>query len=253
MTLSRGQLLRFLFALFFVALFSWMVWEAYFGYGQLSDRATVFPLAILIPALGRATVAAFLELRKPKTRRSEEAAIIEAAPVQVELQEEAPMDPAVERRRTLAVMAWVVGFFVGIWLLGWVITTPLATLLYLKLAGKEKWPITIASAALAWWFFNGIFDGYLNIPLSDRLDGLLTSKLEWCKEHFGVGLARECVVHTGLNDQIGDPANWLADRVMSRYFLIPAGAVVVAWLVVRPFLGTKLAASLRLPGSRTSQ
>ena len=45
--------------------------------------------------------------------------------------------------------------------------SPLTTLLYLKIAGREKWPITIAMTLVAGIFFYGLFDYALHIPFPD--------------------------------------------------------------------------------------
>ena len=53
-----------------------------------------------------------------------------------------PLDPAEERRRTGAIIVWVLGFAASIWLVGFQFGIGLATLFYLKSAG-ERWPTVI--------------------------------------------------------------------------------------------------------------
>ncbi len=172
----RGRLIRVVFALLFLALFSWMTWEAFFGYGAQNPSAASFPKAILIPAIVLAALAAFREAtRKQSTGPSIE---IAAAPVEFELEEEVHIEPAEERRRTLIIIGWIVGFFIGIWLIGWMLTVPLAIFLYTKVAGRESWPMAIGLGVAGWIFFDGLFDARLNIPLSENLDGILMSLLE---------------------------------------------------------------------------
>jgi hypothetical protein len=77
--------------------------------------------------------------------------------------------PAVARQRTLAILGWTVLFFLAIWLLGFSIAVPLSMLLYLKLAGKEKWPITLIVTFATWLFFYGLFERTLNVPFPDGL------------------------------------------------------------------------------------
>jgi len=41
--------------------------------------------------------------------------------------------------------------------------------LYLKIAGREKWPITIAVAFCSWAFFYFLFVSGLHVPFPDPL------------------------------------------------------------------------------------
>ncbi|OGP96935.1 MAG: hypothetical protein A2W10_02625 [Deltaproteobacteria bacterium RBG_16_55_12] len=76
------------------------------------------------------------------------------------------ISPELAYRRTLAILGWTIGFFVGIWLLGFSLAVPTTIILYLKFA-KEKWPITLALALVAWLFFYGLFDYALHVPFPD--------------------------------------------------------------------------------------
>ena len=177
--INRGRVLRVVFSLFFVGLFAWMTWEAFFGYGATNASAASFPKAILIPALILGAIAVFREVtRQPQARSSEEIAELAAAPVEFEFEEEIEIEPEVERRRTLVIIAWIVGFFVGIWLIGWMVTMVLAPLLYIKLAGRMRLDIAIACVIIVWLLFAGFLDGFWNIPLSERLDGILMKRFE---------------------------------------------------------------------------
>jgi hypothetical protein len=62
-----------------------------------------------------------------------------------------------------------VGFFIAIWLLGFSYAVPLTMLLYLKLAGREKWPITVIMTFCTWGFFYLLFQKMLNVPFPDGL------------------------------------------------------------------------------------
>ena len=235
------RLPRLLFALFFVGIFIWILWGAFFGYGNETGAggSRVFPLAIGVPALVLALMAFVLELRRRPTQQS-------AEPFELDpelQQEEVVLEPAVVRRRTLVIIAWIAGFYATMHLLGFMIAAPLLTLLYVRFAGKEGWPMAITLAVVAWFFFDGIFDGYLNIPLSERVDGLLVRKFE---ETASVDITSRFI----------DPADWLAEKFLSRKGLIVSAGIVVAGLSVvfgRPFLGTKLSSGLRWPGRRTAQ
>ena len=171
--MTLNQLFRLLFAFSFVALFAYAVWEAWFGFGQVSRRAGLYPLVIGIGALGLALVTFTLELRKLTSQK--ETAIVEP-------DQDSPLASAGEGRRTAAIMVWIIGFFLAIWLLGFIIAAPLSILLYLKLEAREKWPISIILAAGGWLFFGRVFDCTLHVPFPE---GLLPSRLE---ELVGVNL-----------------------------------------------------------------
>jgi putative tricarboxylic transport membrane protein len=69
--------------------------------------------------------------------------------------------------RTFSICSWTIGYFVAIWLLGFSLAVPVTTVLYLKIAGKEKWPITLILSFIAWAFFYGLFEYGLHIPFPD--------------------------------------------------------------------------------------
>ena len=166
MEISRGRVLRIAFSLFFLGLFAWMTWEAFFGYGATNASAASFPKAILVPAVILGAIAVFREItRKIDTRSSAEAAELAAAPVEFEFEEEPEIEPEVERRRTLVIVTWIVGFFIGIWLIGWMVTMVIGPLLYITRAGRMRLDIAIACVLVTWLLFAGFLDGFWNIPL----------------------------------------------------------------------------------------
>ena len=73
------------------------------------------------------------------------------------------------QRRTTAISFWIFAYFILIWLLGFSIAVPVATLLYLKTTGAEKWPATIIVTLVAAIFFYGVFDLALHIPFPQGL------------------------------------------------------------------------------------
>ena len=143
------------FALCFVALFAYVLRECFFGFGADEERAALFPLIIGLPAFA-ISMAVF---GKEITTRSR---VVVHGEEGVEEVEEIP--PAETRRRTLAIGAWVVGFFLSIWLIGFVWSSLVATLLYLKFGAREGWIISVVLTAVAYVFFAGIFDMMLHLP-----------------------------------------------------------------------------------------
>jgi TctA family transporter len=122
-------------------------------------RAGLFPWVIGFPVLALTLVQLVLDLlgRGPKKQAQEEM-IAEAAP-------KLPLD--VVYRRTMTIASWIVGFFLAIWLLGFSWALPVTTLLYLKLAGKEKWPITLAFTLISWAVFYFLFEYLLHVPFPE--------------------------------------------------------------------------------------
>jgi hypothetical protein len=70
----------------------------------------------------------------------------------------------VARQRTMAIGCWIVGFFIAIWVLGFVPASAIATFLYLKFGAGEGWPMTLAISVGCWLFFFMLFDYALQMP-----------------------------------------------------------------------------------------
>ena len=143
------------FALCFVALFAYVLRECFFGFGADEERAALFPLIIGLPAFA-VSLAVFGKEIMTRSR------VVVHGEEGVEDVEEIP--PAETRRRTLAIGAWVVGFFLSIWLIGFVWSSLVATFLYLKLGAREGWLVSVVLTAVAYLFFAGIFDMMLHLP-----------------------------------------------------------------------------------------
>ena len=63
-----------------------------------------------------------------------------------------------------AFLVVIVGFFLAIWILGFIPASAIATFLYLKFGAGERWPVTLAITASCWLFFFGLFDYALQLP-----------------------------------------------------------------------------------------
>jgi CDP-diglyceride synthetase len=80
------------------------------------------------------------------------------------LEEMSPaLDPFEERRRTANIIVWILGFALAIWLLGFQVGIPIATFLYLMLAGREGWPIALVFSAGSWASIVLFFDCTLHV------------------------------------------------------------------------------------------
>jgi uncharacterized membrane protein YjjB (DUF3815 family) len=62
---------------------------------------------------------------------------------------------------------WTLGFFFAIWLLGFTVAVPVASFLYFRFAGGEKWSISILLSLMAWVVFYGLFDYLLHLPFPE--------------------------------------------------------------------------------------
>jgi len=138
------------FTLIVVGFFAWTLWEA----REWWFRARLFPWAIGFAGLALALLqfiydgaALAKSMRAGREVKSDE-------------------ESAVAQQRTVKMVAWILGFFAAIWLLGFSVAVPLTILVYLK-GAQERWPISIALAGLGWLAFYGLFDHLLHVPFPE--------------------------------------------------------------------------------------
>jgi len=144
-----------LFTVCVISLLALALWQSRnFGF-----RAGLFPWVIGTPTLLLALFQLAKDLRGHK----------KAGATQLEGEATIEVSPEVATRRTLTVLGWTVGFFIAIWLLGFSYAVPLTMVLYLKFAGREKWPITAIMTFCTWGFFYLLFQRLLNVPFPDGL------------------------------------------------------------------------------------
>ena len=157
-TMLSSPVYRPLFALFFVALFVYVLREAFLEIRPMEERAALFPLVLGIPCLALALAAFGQELFNTLRRPTEGTNPKEAT---------SSLERAIIRSRALSIVAWTLGFFLAIWLLGFVIAVPVASFLYFRFAGGEKWPISISLSLAAGAVFYGLFDYFLHLPFPE--------------------------------------------------------------------------------------
>lgn len=146
---------RVLFTLCVITALALAFWQS----RNFGVRAGLFPWVIGTPTLLLALLQLAKDLRgyrKVRAPHFEGEATVEVS-------------PEVATRRTLVIIGWTVGFFIAIWLLGFSYAVPLTMVLYLKLAGREKWPITAIMTFCTWIFFYLLFERMLNVPFPDGL------------------------------------------------------------------------------------
>jgi hypothetical protein len=79
------------------------------------------------------------------------------------------VEPALARKRTIAIVVWTLGFLVLIILVGFPLAVPIFVLAYLKVAGREAWALTVVLTAVSWVFMEGLFNRFLHLPFSEGL------------------------------------------------------------------------------------
>jgi len=131
------------------------------GYGVLSawdwpSKAALFPLAIGIPLFCLAAVEAAWTLLGSRGEKGEA--------MDFQLTTHLPQKETL--RRTAIAIAWMLGFFAAIVLLGFPLAVPLFVLLYLRLQGREGWVVSLAMTAAVWGLFYGLFDRLLHLPFA---------------------------------------------------------------------------------------
>jgi TctA family transporter len=154
-TLIKNPVYRPLFALFFVLLFVYVLRETFYEIRPTEERAALFPMVLGIPCLVLALMAfgqEFLNVLRSQPKAAGAKPAIE---------------PVVVKRRAVSIVSWILGFFLAIWLLGFQVAVPVASFLYFRFAGREKWPISFALSLTAGAVFYGLFDYLLHLPFPE--------------------------------------------------------------------------------------
>jgi len=79
------------------------------------------------------------------------------------------VEPALARKRTIAIIIWTVCFLVLILLVGFPLAVPIFVFAYLKIAGREPWTLTIALTAISWLSMESLFTRLLHLPFPEGL------------------------------------------------------------------------------------
>ena len=139
------------FALVLIAVFAYATVTAL----SYPEGAKLFPLAIAIPSLALAVVLAVISLRS-------RGVIIASRPPDPG---EEVIAPEERTRRTATIGLWIVGIFVAVYLLGFLIAIPVSAIAYLRFAARESWVTSGAVAGVCWALVFGVFDRLLHLPL----------------------------------------------------------------------------------------
>ncbi len=121
-------------------------------------RTALFPRVIALPILFLALIELALNIWSIEGEREGHA---------VDFQLTDTVEPALARKRTIAITMWTVGFLLLILLVGFPLAVPIFVFAYLKLAGREPWTLTIALTAISWLSMEGFFTRLLHLPFPE--------------------------------------------------------------------------------------
>jgi len=126
-------------------------------------QARLYPYAIGIPMLILAIVQVIMDLRGVKAKETSD-----GAPMDFQFkQEDIPADVA--KKRTITMFAWMFGFFMMIYFVGYVIAIPLMVFTYLKFQSRESWVLSTTLTVIAFACFYTLFVKLLNLPFPDGM------------------------------------------------------------------------------------
>jgi TctA family transporter len=146
--LSYGALFSFGMAI----VFALALWTA----ASWPPRARIFPFVIFGPILAIAIANLLKDLRRRPWTETIQHAI-----------NDANLDELSFRKRTRDILAWVFGFFIALWLLGFPLGIPLAAFIYLRFAAREGWFASVGVALGTWLFIVGVFGHFLDFVFPD--------------------------------------------------------------------------------------
>lgn len=156
--------LGLLFSLALVVLFA----GALVGAQGFRAQARLFPIVIGVVGLAVAVLQLGQEVRRQRAAAVSAGRVDEAGPeAAVEETEEIP--PQERRRRTVAILGWLMAFTVAIWLLGFPAAVPIAVGAYLRLGAGESWLASLVFALASGAVFYGLFVAAIRIPFEDGL------------------------------------------------------------------------------------
>jgi hypothetical protein len=123
-------------------------------------RTALFPRVIALPILFLALTEWALSVWSSEKEREGHA---------VDFQFTDTVEPALARKRTIAITIWTLGFLVLILLVGFPLAVPIFVFAYLKIAGREPWTLTIVLTAVSWLSMEGLFNRLLHLPFPEGL------------------------------------------------------------------------------------
>ena len=158
--------IELLISVLVMVFFVWILWEA----RNWPAQSKLFPWSLGFSSLGLALIqvaiagrAAFKEVAaNPETGAGNGRASVDRS---------LSVSEAAARWRALILCGWVVGFFLGICLLGFKVGALCLTFLFLRFTANENWTTSAVMAVGSYLFFWLVFDVALGVPLDNGLIG----------------------------------------------------------------------------------
>jgi Tripartite tricarboxylate transporter TctB family len=148
--------LRSLFSLLLMIVAAYAIFSA----RRWSFKTSLFPLATGIPLFVLAGTQLILELFGSEQTTGGPAVDLELA---------TGVDPRVARKRVAGILAWIAGFILLVFLVGFPIAVPVFIFSYLSLQSRVGWRLSFTLTAVAWLCFYGLFQWLLHLPFEDGL------------------------------------------------------------------------------------
>ena len=123
-------------------------------------RTALFPRVIAVPILFLALIEFALSVWSIEGEREGHAMDFELTDT---------VEPALARKRTIAIIIWPLGFLVLILFVGFPLAVPIFVFAYLKIAGREPWTLTLVLTAISWLSMEGLFTRLLHLPFPEGL------------------------------------------------------------------------------------
>lgn len=123
-------------------------------------QARLYPWVIGFPMVILAIIQVILDLKGVKAKQPSD-----ATPMDFQFSKD--IDPVLAKKRTIIMCSWFLGFFFGVWLLGFPIAIALMMFTYFKFQGQEPWGLSITLTVIGWIFFHVLFVRLLNLPFPD--------------------------------------------------------------------------------------
>jgi len=149
-----------LFSLIVLIFFCVFVYEA----KEWRMQARLYPYAIGIPMLFCAIIQFILDLKGVKAKESSD-----GTPMDFQFAVQTDVSPEQVKQRTITMFTWLFGFFLMIWLLGYVIAIPVMVFSYLKFHSNESWLLSTTLTVIAFVFFYSLFVKLLTLPFPEGL------------------------------------------------------------------------------------
>jgi len=134
-------------------------------------EARLIPLIIGVPSLALAILLVLSE-RYPRLLalfKVSQDSVVRGAPSEL-----ASSETAVGGRKVLTFLAWIVGFVILVFLVGFLITTPVFIFLFLKIRGRIGWFRTLVMSIVVGGFIYGVFEILMR---GDMFKGILFGEL----------------------------------------------------------------------------